>query len=84
VEPVNILDARNNLSQLVARASSGEEVVISKRGRPVVRLVRIDADPGPTAESLADWLEAHPVPPRAARDRDALDEQIAREREGWE
>ena len=37
--PINIGDARNNLSQLVERAAAGEEIVIAKAGRPMARLV---------------------------------------------
>ncbi|MCA0239918.1 MAG: type II toxin-antitoxin system prevent-host-death family antitoxin [Proteobacteria bacterium] len=40
---VNILEAKNQLSKLVAAASRGEEVVIAKRGKPVVRLVKAEA-----------------------------------------
>lgn len=35
---VNIYDAKTRLSELVDRAARGEEIVISKRGRPVARL----------------------------------------------
>ena len=36
---VNILEARNRLSQLIKAARAGEEVVIANRGEPVARLV---------------------------------------------
>ena len=36
---VNILEARNRLSQLIKAAQAGEEVVIANRGEPVARLV---------------------------------------------
>jgi prevent-host-death family protein len=36
---VNILEAKNRLSQLVKAAQAGEDVVIANRGEPVVRLV---------------------------------------------
>ena len=38
---VNILDAKNQLSQLVKRAQAGEEIVIANRGLPVARLVPV-------------------------------------------
>lgn len=38
-ETVNIYDAKTRLSQLVDRASRGEEVIIARSGRPVARLV---------------------------------------------
>jgi prevent-host-death family protein len=39
---VNIHEAKSQLSRLIERAMSGEEVVIAKAGNPLVRLVRID------------------------------------------
>jgi len=39
---VNMLDAKNNLSKLVAQVESGKEaeVIIARNGKPAVRLVR--------------------------------------------
>ncbi len=85
MKKVNILDARNNLSKLVAAASAGEEIVIANRGKPVARLVSVAGDaPTHTAGSAAAWLASHPVPRQASRSITALDQQIASEREGWE
>ena len=39
---VNIGDAKTHLSRLLEAAISGEEVIIAKRGKPVVRLTPID------------------------------------------
>lgn len=41
MQNANIHDAKANLSQLVDAAMSGEEVVISKGGKPAVRLVPV-------------------------------------------
>ena len=38
---VDIHAAKTHLSRLVDRAAAGEEVIIAKAGRPVVRLVPI-------------------------------------------
>lgn len=38
---VNIHDAKTNLSRLIERARLGEEVVIAKAGKPVVKLVPV-------------------------------------------
>ncbi len=38
---VNIHDAKTNLSKLLERAMNGEEVVIAKAGKPMVRLVPV-------------------------------------------
>jgi prevent-host-death family protein len=39
---VNMHDAKSRLSELVAAAESGEEVIIARGGTPAVRLVAID------------------------------------------
>lgn len=40
---INMHDAKSQLSDLVARAEAGEEIVIARRNKPAVRLVRIGA-----------------------------------------
>ncbi|MEO3998480.1 type II toxin-antitoxin system prevent-host-death family antitoxin [Mesorhizobium sp. CAU 1732] len=40
---VNILEAKNRLSELVRTASEGGEVIIANRGKPVARLVSADS-----------------------------------------
>ena len=39
---VNIHDAKTQLSKLIERACHGEEVVIAKAGKPVVRLIAVE------------------------------------------
>ena len=41
----NLYDAKTNLSQLVDRAASGEEIIIAKNGVPMARLVPLRAEP---------------------------------------
>ena len=38
-KPINLYDAKTHLSELVDRASAGEEVIIAKAGKPMARLV---------------------------------------------
>ena len=38
---VNVREAKTNLSRLIAMVEAGEEVVIARRGTPVVRMVRV-------------------------------------------
>lgn len=50
-KPINIYEAKTRLSELVNRASGGEEIIIAKAGRPVARLmplepVKVDRRPG--------------------------------------
>ncbi len=39
IKTVNMLEAKTHLSRLVAAVEQGEEVVISRNGKPVARLV---------------------------------------------
>jgi len=39
---VNIFEAKTNLSKLIEMAERGEEVVIARAGKPVVRLTKLD------------------------------------------
>lgn len=43
--PVNIYDAKTQLSRLVDQAANGEDVVIARAGKPVARLTRIAPQP---------------------------------------
>lgn len=40
---VNIHEAKTQLSRLIERALAGERMVIAKAGKPLVKLVRLDA-----------------------------------------
>ncbi len=42
MKQVNIHEAKTHLSQLLSRALSGEEIVIAKAGKPMVRLVPVE------------------------------------------
>jgi prevent-host-death family protein len=42
MENVNIYDAKTRLSQLVDKAAAGEDVIVSRNGRPVARITRIE------------------------------------------
>ena len=42
---VNIHAAKTNLSKLVDQAAAGEEIVIARAGKPVARLVALEAAP---------------------------------------
>ena len=39
---VNVQEAKTRLSQILAAAENGEDVVIARDGRPVVRLVPVE------------------------------------------
>jgi prevent-host-death family protein len=43
----NLCEAKASLSQLIDRAASGEEIILSKAGRPVAKLVPFHRSPKP-------------------------------------
>lgn len=47
MKTVNIQEAKTHLSRLVDEAGAGEEIIIAKAGRPLVRLVPVAALEGP-------------------------------------
>jgi len=42
MEAVNLYEAKTRLSQLVDKAAGGEDVVVSRNGKPLVRITRLD------------------------------------------
>ena len=86
---VNILQAKNQLSQLIKYAQAGDEVVIANRGAPVVQLIRLVPEKAGSAQKIADpnflhWLEANPLPRHAQRTAQEIDSGIAEERSAWD
>ena len=86
---VNILEAKNKLSQLVKRAQAGEEVIIANRGVPVVRLVPTGAESAAgtgrgNGKRILAWLKRHPLPVYARRSAEEIDAYIEEERNAWE
>jgi prevent-host-death family protein len=47
MHPVNVLDAKNQLSRLLEQVESGaeSEIVIARHGRPIARLVPLNEQP---------------------------------------
>lgn len=86
---MNILEAKNNLSQLIKSAQAGEEVVIANRGEPVVRLVPVrreaatKAEPG-SPEAILAWLENRRFPDCARRSAEEIEADIREARESWD
>jgi prevent-host-death family protein len=86
---VNILEAKNRLSQLIKSAQAGEDVVIANRGEPVARLVPAGRAPAAAAGTgnarrILDWLDTNPLPAYARRSAEEIDAAIEDERESWD
>jgi prevent-host-death family protein len=45
MDAVNIYEAKTRLSQLVDQAVAGQDVVVSRHGKPLVRITRLEAVP---------------------------------------
>lgn len=52
-EMANVQEAKTRLSELLVRASRGEDVVIARAGVPVARLVPIDGAPPRTFGTMS-------------------------------
>lgn len=64
---VSLADAKARLSELTELAAAGEEVIITKRGKPVVRLSSARATPGPVdLEALRALTSNQPPQPQSA------------------
>jgi prevent-host-death family protein len=81
---VNVLEAKNRLSQLIKSAQAGDEVVIANRGEPVARLVAVSRDDAVSRRDFVGWLRAHPLPTHAQRSGAEIDADIAAERAAWD
>ena len=71
---VNIHDAKTHLSRLIQRVLAGEEIVIARAGKPVVRLVPVESGGLHRREPGAAKGEVHmepdfdaPLPPELQR-----------------
>ena len=55
MQTTNVADAKAHLSKLIEKALAGEEVVISKHGKPMVKLVPYERDTSPRDMSVRIW-----------------------------
>ncbi len=54
----SVAEAKNKLSELINRALSGEGIVITRHGHPVVELKPVQPPPKLTTEADLEWLRA--------------------------
>ena len=68
MDDITLADAKAQLSELVARAAQGEPVCITRRGKPVARIVAMDRVPKPidlaALRALTDALPRQNEPAR--------------------
>ena len=58
----SVAEAKNNLPKLLDRALAGEEVVITRRGKPIARLSP-ETEPVVGFKLDLEWLDANRVTP---------------------
>ena len=56
MQTINIHEAKTHLSRLVDAASKGESFIIAKAGKPLVKVIALDA-PGPGSMRRLGFLE---------------------------
>lgn len=44
MKPINIYDAKTRFSELVDKAAAGNDVVVSRNGRPIAKITRLEGD----------------------------------------
>jgi prevent-host-death family protein len=73
---VGIFEAKQKLSQLVERASRGEEIIITRRGRGQARLLPMPAERERTLKEIFDSITSRPriKLPKGAAIKSLIDE----------
>jgi len=56
MDEIGTFDAKNKLSALLDKVESGEEIVITRRGRPVARLVPMTMEADRERRSRAKFI----------------------------
>jgi prevent-host-death family protein len=70
----NVAEAKARLSALIDRAAAGEEIIVSRAGRPVARLMPLEEQTPRQPGLLKDWQIPEPMDEedlRAAEGADA-------------
>jgi len=71
---INVKEARRGFSSLLDQVEAGEEIVISRRGKRIARLVPNHEEAGPPAPSLKEFrasisLKGKPLSQTVIRER---------------
>jgi prevent-host-death family protein len=76
MKKIGAFEAKNRLSELLDAAENGEEVVITKHGRPVAKLTPVDEIDRAKVREAIEWLKAfrekHPL--RGLKIKDLINE----------
>jgi len=85
---VNVLEAKNRLSELLRAVQRGEEVIIANRGEPVARLVPAtpvaEQPRRGSAEAILAALEKINIPEASRRTVEQTNSDLEEERNSWD
>ena len=56
MKTIGAFEAKNRLSELLDAVENGEEIMITKHGRPVAKLVPVEKFDRARAREAAEWL----------------------------
>ena len=69
METVTLFDAQAHLAELVDRAAAGDDVCITRQGKPVARIVSVASDrKAIDVAALREMILAMPMPTNSADD----------------
>ena len=74
---VGVRELKNHLSRYLDDVGNGAEVTVTDRGRPVARLIRVDA----STDRLADLIAHHSAGDMVSAD--AMEETASRSGSSW-
>ena len=60
----SVADTKNRLSELLDRAERGEEVVVTRHGKPVAKITPIRPEPKRITPELMEWWDRNIVKPK--------------------
>lgn len=54
---VGLFDAKTHLSEYIARAEAGEEVIITRHNKPVAKIVPLNSRPVPPPKAIPPFVQ---------------------------
>ncbi|HEX3810166.1 MAG TPA: type II toxin-antitoxin system prevent-host-death family antitoxin [Rhizomicrobium sp.] len=57
----SVAETKNSLSELIDRAEKGEEIIVTRHGKPVAKITGLKPAPKPITQEAIDWLDKHRV-----------------------
>lgn len=76
MKQIGAFEAKNRLSELLVAAENGEEIMITKHGRPVAKLTPVDNFDRVKAREAIEWMKEfrkkHPL--RGLKIKDLINE----------